>query len=62
MGENVEQGDDGHWGAKEGDEMEADVPPSRVYSEQDLDESELHRIANGLAAVYTAKDPGRESA
>jgi serine/threonine protein phosphatase PrpC len=42
--------------------MEADVPPSRVYSEQDLDESELHPIADGLAVIYTAKDPGKESA
>ena len=42
--------------------MEADVPSSRVYSEQDLDESELHPIANGLAALYTAKNPEKESA
>jgi serine/threonine protein phosphatase PrpC len=41
--------------------MEGDVPPSRLYSEQDLEESELHRIANGLAAVYTAKNPEKES-
>ena len=42
--------------------MEETVPPQRVYCDQDLDECELHPIANGVAAVYTAKSPRKESA
>jgi serine/threonine protein phosphatase PrpC len=42
--------------------MEESVPPARVYCEQDLDACEMGLVANGMAAVYTAKSPQRESA
>jgi serine/threonine protein phosphatase PrpC len=42
--------------------MEKGVPEVRVYCEQDLDACEMGWIANGTAAVYTAKSPQRESA
>jgi serine/threonine protein phosphatase PrpC len=42
--------------------MDETVPPERVYCEQDLDESELLPIAGGVAAVYTARSPQKESA
>ena len=43
-------------------EMEEEVPPTKVYCEQDLEENELHAIGNGLALVYTGRSPGKESA
>lgn len=42
--------------------MEEEVPPTKVYCEQDLEENELHAIGNGLALVYTGRSPGKESA
>jgi serine/threonine protein phosphatase PrpC len=42
--------------------MEETVPPERVYCEQDLEECELHPVAKGVVAVYTARSPQRESA
>jgi serine/threonine protein phosphatase PrpC len=42
--------------------MEEILPTKRIYSEQDLEESELVPIAGGLAAVYTARNPQKESA
>ena len=42
--------------------MEDSVPPVRVYCEQDLDDCEMGLVGNGVAAVYTAKSPQRESA
>jgi serine/threonine protein phosphatase PrpC len=41
--------------------MEESVPSARVYFEQDLDECAMSPIANGNAAVYTAKNPHKES-
>jgi len=41
--------------------MEETVSPVRVYCEQDLDGCEMVAVANGTAAVYTAKSPERES-
>jgi serine/threonine protein phosphatase PrpC len=42
--------------------MEESNPEARVYCEQDLEECELSSIAGGVAAVYTAGNPFRESA
>ncbi len=36
-------------------------PLVRVYCEQDLDACELSSIANGIACVFTAKNPRKES-
>lgn len=41
--------------------MEEGVPPVRVYSEHDLEACELHPIAGGVAVVYTARSPQKES-
>ena len=46
----------------EREEREERVPPGKVYCEQDLDACEMGVVANGVAAVYTAKSPQRESA
>lgn len=43
-------------------ELEGSVPPVRVYCQRDLDACEMALVANGMAAVYTAKSPQRESA
>ena len=41
--------------------MDETIPSVHVYCEQDLDECELIPIANGLATVYTARKPEKES-
>lgn len=45
-----------------GVEMEEKGPSDLIYCEQDLTECELGRIADGVAVVFTGKNPQKESA